>query len=53
MRRRYAQTGEEREAKLRQALRRARVDSIPVQTDKPYLKSLIKFYDTRYHRLHP
>jgi len=38
---------------LRQILRRSGVDSIEVQTDQPYLKALIKFFETRFHRLHP
>lgn len=53
MREQFARTGAQREAKLRQVLRHAAVDSIPVQTERPYLQSLIRFFETRYHRLHP
>jgi uncharacterized protein (DUF58 family) len=53
MRQAYAETGRQRDASLRQVLRYAAVDSIPVQTDAPYLRALIKFFETRYHRLHP
>lgn len=38
---------------LRRLLRKSGVDSIEVQTDQPYFKALIKFFETRFHRLHP
>lgn len=37
----------------RRTLRRAGIDTIELQTDKPYLHALTKFFETRYHRLHP
>ena len=53
MRRRYAETARQRDAQLRQILRYAAVDSIPAQTERPYLQALFKFFDTRHHRMHP
>ena len=53
VRARFKETSEARTASLRQTLRRAAVDTIEVQTDRPYLQSLIRFFETRYHRLHP
>jgi uncharacterized protein (DUF58 family) len=38
---------------LRRMLRQAGLDTIEVETDQPYLKSLSQFFQTRYHRLHP
>jgi uncharacterized protein (DUF58 family) len=52
-RKNFFDRGENRVNSLRTLLRRAGVDSIEVQTDQPYFKALIKFFDTRYHRLHP
>ena len=40
-------------AQLRHLFRQARLDAIEVQTDQPYLKALIQFFDTRNRRLHP
>lgn len=49
----FAATGEKRVTDLRRQLRRAGLDTIELQTDQPYLKALTKFFETRYHRLHP
>jgi uncharacterized protein (DUF58 family) len=49
----FEQTATDRAAALRQTLRRSAVDSIEVQTDRPYLQALFRFFETRYHRLHP
>jgi uncharacterized protein (DUF58 family) len=49
----FREGAEKRTSSLRQLLRRCGVDSIEVETDQPYLKALIKFFDTRFHRLHP
>ncbi|MCX6903610.1 MAG: VWA domain-containing protein, partial [Verrucomicrobia bacterium] len=53
MRKIFTEGADQRTAALRQLLRRSAVDAIEVQTDRPYLRSLIKFFETRYHRLHP
>lgn len=52
-RRMFQETSDARVSALRRLLRKSGVDSIEAQTDQPYLKSLIKFFETRYHRLHP
>ncbi len=49
----FTERADQRTAGLRRVLRRSGVDSIEVQTDRPYFQALIKFFDTRYHRLHP
>ncbi len=49
----FAEVAENRITGLRRILRKSGIDSIEVQTDQPYLQSLIKFFDTRLHRLHP
>jgi uncharacterized protein (DUF58 family) len=49
----FANNSEKRLATLRRGLRRSGLDSIETQTDQPYLKSLKKFFENRYHRLHP
>jgi uncharacterized protein (DUF58 family) len=38
---------------LRQLFRQAHLDTIEVQTDQPYFKALIQFFETRHRRLHP
>jgi uncharacterized protein (DUF58 family) len=53
MRRIFTEEADSRTATRRQVLRKSAVDAIEVQTDQPYLKALIKFFETRYHRLHP
>jgi uncharacterized protein (DUF58 family) len=52
-RRLYAEKAEARMAQLRRQLRVAGIDSIEAQTDRPYLVSLMQFFQTRFHRLHP
>lgn len=52
-RQRFREEGEGRASRLRQVLRQANVDSIEVRTDQPYFKALMKFFETRFHRLHP
>lgn len=37
----------------RKIFRKAGIDTIELQTDQPYLHALTKFFETRYHRLHP
>jgi uncharacterized protein (DUF58 family) len=49
----FRDRAESQAGSLQQTLRRSGVDSIEVQTDQPYLKALIKFFETRFHRLHP
>lgn len=49
----FARLAEDRITGLRRLLRRAGLDSIETQTDQPYLRALMKFFETRYRRLHP
>lgn len=49
----FKQTAETRLEELRAIFKRAGVDSIEVRTDRPYLQSMKRFFETRYHRLHP
>jgi uncharacterized protein (DUF58 family) len=49
----FAQIAEDRLAKLRRTFRRSGLDSIEAQTDTPYLRALMQFFDSRYRRLHP
>lgn len=49
----FARNATQREAEVRQVLRRAGLDKIEVETNRPYLRSLTQFFHTRYHRLHP
>jgi uncharacterized protein (DUF58 family) len=49
----FAEVAEDRIAKLRRTLRRSGLDTIEAQTDQPYLKGLMKFFESRYRRLHP
>ena len=37
----------------RRIFRKAGIDSIELQTDQPCLPALMKFFENRYHRLHP
>ncbi len=41
----------ERVTRLRRLLRQSGLDSIEVQTDRPYLQSLMAFFENRYRRL--
>lgn len=49
----FAAAAEERIATLRRNFRRSGLDTIEVQTDEPYLKSLMSFFANRIRRLHP
>jgi uncharacterized protein (DUF58 family) len=49
----FARVGEERIAKLHRLFRRAGLDAIEAQTDRPYLRALMQFFENRYRRLHP
>lgn len=48
----FAKEAEERFNRLQHLFRRAGVDSIEVQTDQPYLKALVRFFETRFHRMY-
>ena len=43
----------ERIGQLRRLFRRSGLDSIEAETDRPYLRTLMQFFETRYRRLHP
>jgi uncharacterized protein (DUF58 family) len=49
----FAEAAGQRVADLRRLLRRSGLDTIEVQTDQPYLKALMQFFENRYRRLHP
>jgi uncharacterized protein (DUF58 family) len=49
----FAQAAEKRVSTLRKLLRKCGLDIIEVQTDKPYLRSLMSFFATRFRRLNP
>jgi uncharacterized protein (DUF58 family) len=49
----FAQAGEERLGKLHRLFRRAGLDTIEAQTDQPYLRALMQFFENRSRRLHP
>jgi uncharacterized protein (DUF58 family) len=49
----FAEVAEDRLSKLRRTLRRAGLDMIEAQTDQPYLRALMQFFENRYRRLHP
>jgi uncharacterized protein (DUF58 family) len=49
----FKQNAIQREASVKQALRRAGLDTIEVETDRPYLRALTRFFHSRFHRLHP
>jgi uncharacterized protein (DUF58 family) len=49
----FARVAEERIAKLRRLFRRSGLDTIEAQTDQPYLRALMQFFENRYRRLHP
>jgi uncharacterized protein (DUF58 family) len=52
-RRLFAANAREQTSRLRRQFQVAGIDSIEAQTDRPYLVSLMKFFQTRFHRLHP
>lgn len=49
----FMQAGAERMEQLRMLLRRMGIDTIEVQTDRPYLRALMQFFENRYRRQHP
>ncbi len=49
----FAEVAEARLAKLRRSFRRAGLDTIEAQTDQPYLRGLMQFFENRLRRLHP
>jgi uncharacterized protein (DUF58 family) len=49
----FERAATERVARLRRTLRQSGLDSIEVQNDQPYLKSLMSFFENRYRRLNP
>lgn len=49
----FAQNALRLRERTREHLRRAGLDTIEVETDRPYLRSLTRFFHTRYHRMHP
>ncbi len=49
----FARVAEERIAGLRRLFRRSGLDTIEAQTDQPYLRALMQFFENRYRRLHP
>jgi uncharacterized protein (DUF58 family) len=49
----FAQGAQERLGYLQRMFRRIGVDSIQVQTDRPYLQAFMEFFENRYRRLHP
>ncbi len=49
----YAQAAEARIEGLRRLFRRSGIDTIEAQTDQPYLRALMQFFENRFRRLHP
>ena len=49
----FAEVAEDRLARLRRTFRRSGLDTIEAQTDQPYLRSLMQFFENRLRRLHP
>ncbi len=49
----FARAAEERIEGLHRMFRRSGLDSIEAQTDQPYLRALMKFFETRFRRQHP
>jgi uncharacterized protein (DUF58 family) len=49
----FEQAARERVKRLRRLLRQSGLDSIEVQTDRPYLHALMSFFENRYRRLNP
>ena len=52
-RRAFIEVAAERMERLRTLLARAGLDTIEVQTDRPYLRALMQFFENRYRRQHP
>jgi uncharacterized protein (DUF58 family) len=49
----FARVAGERINGLRRLFRRSGLDSIEAETDQPYQRALMKFFETRYRRQHP
>lgn len=49
----FTENARRRQEVVQQTLRRSGLDKIEVETDRPYLRALTKFFHSRYHRLHP
>lgn len=49
----YAATAGARVERLRQLFRRSGLDSIEAQTDQPYLRNMMQFFENRLRRLRP
>lgn len=49
----FMQAAAERMEQLRALLRRTGIDSIEVQTDRPYFRALMQFFENRFRRQHP
>ncbi|MDB6152220.1 MAG: hypothetical protein JWL90_673 [Chthoniobacteraceae bacterium] len=49
----FLKGAEERIERLRRYFRKTGLDCIEVQTDRPYLKAFMQFFQNRYRRLHP
>ena len=49
----FATAAGERIARLRQLFRRSGLDTIEAQTDQPYLRSMMQFFENRIRRLQP
>jgi uncharacterized protein (DUF58 family) len=49
----FIEAATERMERLRKLLARAGLDSIEVQTDRPYQRALMQFFEGRYRRQHP
>lgn len=49
----FEKLADERIGQLRRLFRRSGLDSIEAETDRPYLRTLMQFFETRYRRLHP
>jgi uncharacterized protein (DUF58 family) len=49
----FEKLADERIGQLRRLFRRTGLDTIEAETDRPYLRTLMQFFETRYRRLHP
>jgi uncharacterized protein (DUF58 family) len=49
----FATVAEHRVARLRRLFHTTGLDTIEVQTDRPYLRAFMQFFENRYRRLHP
>ncbi len=51
VRERFAALARQRDADMRQALRRVRVETLPLDPARPYLPELLRFFESRERRL--